>query len=201
MCDFQVTRIVNDILQSCTYVIDFKDKQGVYLVDCGDSRPIFDYLKRSKKIVKGVILTHCHYDHIYGLNDIITAFPDISVIASDKTFVGLENDDLNMAYLYTDEDYSVILNPKSKITITTEATISINDNKLYCILTPGHDVDCTTYVLNNCIFTGDSYNPSAEVFLKWHHSNVEQSVKSVEKIHSLIKNRNLNVYPGHYIGK
>lgn len=47
-----------------------------YLVDCGDAKSVLSFLRTKSKILKGIFLTHCHYDHIYDLNDVLKWFPE-----------------------------------------------------------------------------------------------------------------------------
>ena len=58
-----VHTIINSILNSCTYIL-FNDSEDVYLIDCGETEPILNYLRNNKKVIKGIFLSHCHYDHI-----------------------------------------------------------------------------------------------------------------------------------------
>lgn len=61
-----VQGIVNSIMSSMTYVLSEDEGDGVWLVDCGDIGSIQASSIGSNPI-KGVLLTHAHYDHIYGL--------------------------------------------------------------------------------------------------------------------------------------
>lgn len=152
MSDIKVTTIVNDILQSCTYILEKGDFPGVYLIDCGESEPILGHVSQNGKIVEGIILTHAHYDHIYGINDILDKFPNAKVIAGEKTLAGLGDVNLNMSYLYTDDDYIVSLSPDNIIVADRDLGLNILGETLECLPTPGHDVDCMTYIL------GDKYS-------------------------------------------
>lgn len=197
MSDIKVTTIVNDILQSCTYILEKGDFPGVYLIDCGESEPILNYLKQNGKIVEGIILTHCHYDHVYGIVDILEEFPNAKVIAGKNTLAGLGDMNLNMSYLYTDDDYIVSLSPGNIIVANRNIIIDVLGETLECLSTPGHDVDCMTYILGDKIFTGDSYSPLSPVFTKWQNSNEEQASFNEQMIRKIIIDRHLIVFPGH----
>jgi glyoxylase-like metal-dependent hydrolase (beta-lactamase superfamily II) len=197
MSDIKVTTIVNDILQSCTYILEKGDFPGVYLIDCGESEPILGHVSQNGKIVEGIILTHAHYDHIYGINDILDKFPNAKVIAGEKTLAGLGDVNLNMSYLYTDDDYIVSLSPDNIIVADRDLGLNILGETLECLPTPGHDVDCMTYILGDKIFTGDSYNPLSPVFTKWKNSNEEQAHFNEQMIRQIINDRKLTVFPGH----
>lgn len=199
MFDIRVNIIINDILQSCTYILSKDGESGIYLVDCGDAQPVFDYLNTHHKEILGILLTHCHYDHIYGLNEILGRAPNIQIFASERTLQGLEDVDMNMSYLYTDEDYLVSLNSAQKISTADKVNFQVFGKTVKCIATPGHDLDCTTFVVGDLIFTGDSYNPDSPVYTKWENSNVEEAKISESFIKRLITGGNLIVYPGHII--
>ena len=199
MYKMEVITIENDLLQSCTYILSKDGEAGIYLVDCGNSAPILSYLKKKEKYVKGVFLTHAHYDHIYGLNDIIERYPDLDVYASEKTFVGLENSDLNMSYLYTDDDFEVRIRKEHSIIVRDKTQTTIYGEAVEYIATPGHDVDCMSYMIGNSLFTGDSFNPNSPVFTKWRNSDVVLALDSEAKLHQLIMDKGLRVYPGHNI--
>lgn len=199
MFKMEVYIIENDILQSCTYILSKDGEAGVYLVDCGNSVPIFSYLEHNGEFVKGVFLTHAHYDHIYGLNDIIERYPDLDVYASEKTFVCLEDSDLNMSYLYTDDDFEVRVNKEHSIIVSDKSKTAIFGEIVDCIATPGHDVDCISYLIGKSLFTGDSYNPNSPVFTKWRNSDADLAIKNEAMLSRLIVEKGLSVYPGHNI--
>ncbi len=195
----EVITIVNDILQSCTYILTKKGDDGVYLVDCGNPAPIISYLEQNNKYVKGVFLTHAHYDHIYGLNDIIEKYPDLVVYANEKTFWGIKDVDLNMSYLYTDDDFEVNVSKDHSYVVSNYTIIRILGKDVECLFTPGHDVDCMSYAIGDLLFTGDSFNPNSPVFTKWRNSDVDLALKNEAMLALLSNNKGLKVYPGHNI--
>lgn len=193
-----VHKIINSILQSCTYILSKEGCGKVCLIDCGDVEPILSYLKETGKTVESVYLTHAHYDHVFGLKDLITRYPEIKVLANKETLEGLKDEDFTLSYLY-DEDFMLALSDDQKTPLVDKQPIDVLGIECYCIATPGHDVDCTTYVIDNMIFTGDSYNPNSEVFTKWTRSDVSLALQSENRIKNLIHENNLVVYPGHQI--
>lgn len=187
--------IHNTILQSCTYILYEDGVNDCYLIDCGEVEPIEGFLHANNKNLKGIFLTHSHYDHIYGINEIISLYPDVIIYASAGTIEGLSDVNINLSYMYDDGDY--IVERVNAIDIYSNI-ISLFKNKVNPIPTPGHDSDCTTYIIGYNIFTGDAYNPNFDVFTKWRRSDPIEAQKSINKILQLVKIHKLTIYPGHY---
>lgn len=170
----------------------------VCLIDCGDIEPILAYLKDTGKTVESVYLTHAHYDHVFGLKDLISRYPDIKVLGNKETLEGLKDEDFTLYYLY-DEDFMLTLSDNQKTPLIDNQSITVLGKDGFCVATPGHDVDCMTYVIDNMIFTGDSYNPNSEVFTKWTRSDASLAWQNENRIKDLIHDNNLEVFPGHQI--
>lgn len=143
--------------------------------------------------MKAVFLTHTHYDHIYGIRELIKAYPDCIIYTSSFGKEALGSDKLNFSRYHNDpivwtENNISILGEGDKIEITT-------GNVLEVLETPGHDKSCLTYKLGNDVFSGDSYIPGVKVIASFPNSHKTDAVKSKERIVRLADGRNL--YPGH----
>ena len=67
----KVITIKNSVLQSCSFLLYKEEEQEAILIDCGDVQPIWDELNNRGLRLVGIFITHCHYDHIYGLNALL----------------------------------------------------------------------------------------------------------------------------------
>ena len=94
----KIERIVNSFLQSNTFILSQNEEDTVYVVDIGDINPVLELI--GPKRVKGLFLTHAHYDHIYGINTLLATFPECIVYGSKQSFNALKNDKLNFSYYY-----------------------------------------------------------------------------------------------------
>lgn len=183
-----ITRIENELLQSATYLFDG------YLVDCGDSEKIIEAF--GGRELKGTFLTHCHQDHIYGIEKVLNRYPQAKVYCSQKTFIGLHDDTLNLSYIIP--EHSFCFTQDENVVILEDGVYTIDGMRVEVISTPGHSGDCLSFIIEDNIFTGDSYIPFAKVFTKWPTSNKALALENEAKLKELITARGLNVYPGHW---
>lgn len=49
--------------------------QRCYLVDPGEAEPALNYLEQNALTLDGILITHRHYDHVNGIDDIIRRYP------------------------------------------------------------------------------------------------------------------------------
>lgn len=191
-----VHTIINSILNSCTYILHSEEKY-VYLIDCGDVMPILDFVRRNNKTVKGIFFTHCHYDHIYGVNQMIHHFPNTIIYGSKETIVGLKDPKINLSKYHGES--MIILENAIINEISQSSEIQIFNQKITAIETPGHDTGCLSFQIKDMLFTGDSYIPNLPVFTKWKRSEKVKGLSSEEHLKSLKENLNLILYPGHSV--
>lgn len=163
-------------------------------MDCGDSEKILKAL--DGRVLKGIFLTHCHQDHVYGMEKVLGKIPDARVYCSQKTFEGLKDPMLNLSYIMP--DYDVIFTHDDNLVILQEGTNMIDDLTVEVLSTSGHSEDCISLIIEDCIFTGDAHIPFAKVFTKWPTSNKVQAFESEQMLLKLISERNLQVCPGHW---
>lgn len=77
------------------------DAQALVVVDPGDAQPVFDYLNRENKKLVGILITHHHWDHTGGVEELKKRF-DIPVYGPENSpFTGIthplvEGDEINL---------------------------------------------------------------------------------------------------------
>ena len=185
--------ITNSIFNSRTYILSQKESDVVWLVDCGDTDKVLERIGAKK--VKGVLLTHSHSDHIYGLEPLLEYFPDVKVYTNVYGEKALKSPILNLSH-YHSEYPDIIIDKKPNVRTLKEGDlVSIFGLEVFVYETPGHDPSCLTFLMDNYLFTGDAYIPGVKVFTGFPHSNKVQAQQSVEIIRDLSKN--CRIMPGH----
>lgn len=186
-----VEQISAEIYTSNIYKITI-DKD-VWFVDIGNAKPVIKSLSESET-VRGVFITHSHYDHIHGINDLWSLFPDCKFFASKYAKDGLYSDKLNLSFYH--EKPVVFLGDNVEI---IEDNDDVNLDTVYimkCVYTPGHNLGSMCFKIDNYLFTGDSFIPGIPVVTKLKSGDKQQSEKSLKLINSLIDSDTI-VCPGH----
>ena len=190
----KVSEVVNGLFTSCTYVLQAGGVEGdAWLVDCGDVEPLLPLLDGER--VRGVLLTHGHFDHIYGLNDLLERFPDARVYCSAWAREQLLNAKLNLSYYH--ETPFVFAHPDRIVVVDDGARIDLGDgNTVTAVATPGHTPGCITWMTDDALFTGDAYIPGVRVVTNLPHGDKQQAMRSLEPIRSLA-DEGRSIYSGH----
>ena len=188
----------NSLMRSCTYLVHGGAGQPCFLVDCGDAPEIISYIRENSLQLQAIFLTHCHFDHIYGINEVSSAFPDAVVYGSCETIDGLYDARLNIS-LYNEMPYTVSPGVKTRV-VSSDSDILIGGRKLEILETPGHDTGCLSYRYGSFLFTGDSYIPFVPVFAKWKRSDKKLARKNETLLKAYAEVHGLQVLCGHYEG-
>lgn len=185
----KIRQIVNSLFHSCSYVIT--QDHFSWLVDCGDVDRILPFIEGR---LRGVLLTHAHFDHIYGLNTLLELFPDVPVFANESAREALSSDKLNFSKYHGDP--FVFNAPENVHQVEDGDRISLFDGVVAQVtFTPGHSPGSVTWVVEDVIFTGDSFIPGVKTVTNLPHADKALAAQSEELIRELSRHR--IIYPGH----
>lgn len=189
----EVERIINTIYASNTYILYNTRYDEVWLIDAGDTNMVLEWIEKYSKTLKGVFLTHSHFDHIYGLNLLYQHYPNIKIFTSPEGAEGLYSDKWNFSkyhhcpFVYAGNNLG-ILRDKQIVDLWS-------DVQLHVIKTPGHDWSCLTFKVDSYLFTGDAYIPDTKVVTTFPKSDRIEATKSLEVILSIPNI--IKIFPGH----
>ncbi len=193
----RVEYITNQFFNSRTYVLSAERTDEVWLVDCGDVEQALERLAKGKR-VKGVLITHTHADHIYGINRLLELFPCAAVYTNSFGQAALDDSRLNITR-YHNEVPDLVITKRENVRVLDEgdAVTLFEGVSAEVFSTVGHDASCLTYQVESYLFTGDSYIPGVRVVARFLKSNKKQAAASEARIQSLAEG--LTVCPGHTI--
>lgn len=192
----KIKEVVNSIFTSKTYILYHEGEDKAWLVDIGDIEPVVAFLQEKGLTLAGVFLTHAHFDHIYGLPELVKRYPQCKVYVTEYAKEGLASDKLNMSryhetpVTYEGDNVAVVHECESMSLFGDEPIMEFYE-------TPGHNPGCLTMVLGDKIFTGDAYIPGVGANTQLPHANKELAQQSMERILKLAEGK--TILSGHKV--
>lgn len=192
-----VEQITNSRLNSNTYILwDEQDcDKNCWIIDPGDIEPLSDFVNTYYLKIKGMLITHYHFDHIYGANDVRERFGGgIPIICGKITRNGLLDARMNMS-LYNETPF-VVGDNNIFIVASGDKVELWNGVSAIAYYTPGHNDDCFSFAVENKLFTGDALIPNIKVHTKSKRADKIIAEQTVECIIRKF-DRETTIYPGH----
>ena len=189
-------RFVNSRFTSNTYIIYHTDYDNVWVVDPGDTEVVFEWMKKhSKTTISGILLTHAHFDHIYGMNNILSRYPQSIVYVANEYGKELLSDPKKNGSKYTEEG-PIVIKEGAFVENYSDGMKLWDDVSVRILYTPGHSDDSVCFIVEGMLFTGDTLIKDVRTVTKLKTGSKEKLSKTLKKIEGL-KGEGLIVYPGH----
>lgn len=189
-----ILKIVDEKMGQNTYLII--DNEDAIVIDAGVSvNSVKEHINMFSPLpkVKAILLTHCHFDHITHLDEMIKEFDvDAFIFESGKEM--LYDANKNMSCL--DEEI-VVKNKKNIKTFEDGSTLSFGNIEVKCYNTPGHTVDSSVFVIDDNMFTGDTVFRNCIGRNDIYSSDANVQRISLERLLNELSNGVKHFYPGH----
>lgn len=120
------------------YIWVLQQQNQAWVIDPGEAQPVMDFLKQHQLILKGILITHRHGDHVNGVSKLIEAYSNThnrpQVFGPKKA---------NLAFI----DHP--LQEGDRVELFENITLSV-------LNTPGHTQDHIAFYNNQHLFCGDT---------------------------------------------
>ncbi len=166
-----------------------------WVIDCGyEPEMLIEYLKTNDLKPSALLLTHCHSDHIAGIDQLLTLTGTIPIYAHSKEHEWNMNPMLNLSGL---AGRPVTATPPSEELIEGQ-TLTLGDSTWRVIHTPGHSPGsvCFIHDESNQAIVGDTLFAGSIGRHDFPTSNVEDLRHSIQKTIMSLPD-DMMVYPGH----
>ena len=189
-----VKRFIANVGFSCNLYV-CKSEKGNFIVDpgfCDDK--VLKYIS-SIGGIDFILITHGHFDHLYGLNKLVKQYPNAKVYAYKDELDVIYDPKKNCSLLYD----GVRLEIECDIFPLEEGKITIEKHNIFVLHTPGHTKGGAIYVFDDeqTVFTGDTIICESIGRYDVPTSNEAQIFNSLNKFKALNLKPNYNVYFGH----
>lgn len=179
---------------SCNVYI-CSSKQGNFIIDPGyvDDKMI-KYINEIGGI-DFILITHGHFDHIYGLNKLVDLYPNVDVYAYKDELDVIYDPKKNCSVLFDGRRLEI----EKDIIPLDEGMIAINGYKIRVIHTPGHTKGGVIYIFDNekSVFFGDTVICESIGRYDLPTSNQAKLFNSLNKIKELELSHDYSAYFGH----
>ena len=180
---------------STTYLLVSKNE--AFIIDPSVStEAISKALTECNATLSGVLLTHGHFDHIVSIDTLRERF-NVPVYIHEGDACMLTDGHLNGFYMFFERD--CVHKPADKF-FTDGDTISIGDESIKIIHTPGHSRGSCCFIFNEdgvgeALITGDTL--FATSVGRWDLFGRDPTVlaDSIKKLSTF--NKSTPIYPGH----
>ena len=172
-------------------LIDEETKLAVLIDASGEFDKVNYELKKANAKLQKVLLTHGHFDHILGLDEVLQK-SSATVFINEKDLPIIEKLDEQLAMFGLEGGHV----PEITNFVKDNEIIEVGNIKIKALATPGHSEGGMCYFLGNTIFTGDTifYKSVGRTdLLGGDYPTLLNSIKT--KLLSLDKNYKL--MPGH----
>jgi len=143
-----------------------KKNKDVVVVDPGDAIPVLNFLKEKNLNLKSILITHKHADHIGGIEDLLSHYPNIKIYGPKNNF--------NFIYTIVNNDELLKIN---------ELNIEFR-----VIATPGHTLDHVVFADQEHLFCGDTlFGCGCGKLFEGSYSQMHSSLKTLSKLPTTIK--------------
>ncbi len=186
------TFVLGDIYTN-TYLIKDTATNKLAVIDPAcKSDVLVDEINKAGGSLEYILLTHGHFDHIGGVKHLLDNFSPMVLISKDEAQL-LNTPQLNGSAwhnLHVDE-------------ITVDRYLA--DGEVFClgeteirfITTPGHTSGSGCYIVDDCIFSGDTLFCQSIGRTDFPTSSIASMRDSLQKLKNIVGD--YIVYPGHDI--
>lgn len=191
-----VKQIINKPVDSNCFIVHSQISDSCLIIDPGtkDNFDVHNYILKEKLVPEYIILTHQHFDHIWGVNDLIDKYKNVKLICSRYCSEMIVDSKKNCSLFFDQVGFT--LPPAHIITQDTGNQIKWNNITIKFFDTPGHSTASICILIGNYLFTGDTLIKDTKTVVKLPYSSKEDLTQSILLFENL-KGNNYHVYSGH----
>ena len=194
MTRYKVLKFVSSYKNANTFIVEINEFD-VLIIDLGNYpiMTLVEWLTTHNKNILGLILSHEHADHCYGI-DALKKEIDFTLYCSEKCEKNMRNPKQNFSrYIDDFETFGV---QSQAVIVRDNQVLNFNGFEVLVMETPGHSPGSICLFAEGMVFTGDTILNGIESPLSFPHSNKLDYEKSKMKIMEKLKPQT-KIYPGH----
>lgn len=181
------TLVVGPIMTNCYLLLD-EDARVCAVIDPGEEgHRIAQQVEKSGCALQYVLLTHGHYDHFTGLNELLAHYPDTPVYIHPADAVEKNTNPWALKFPRLGE--------KNQRWYGEGDCLELGGLTIQVLETPGHSAGSVCLVVENVIFAGDTLFFGSCGRTDFPDGDTGAILRSLARLARL--EGNYRVYPGH----
>lgn len=172
-----VKKFENRPVDSNCFLI-FNERNTAIIIDPGtqDHIELYDFIQKENLKVEYCIITHGHFDHIYGIEDVVSRYNPKCILSSESLeYIGNIKKNLSVFY---GKQFSYQL--ENYIAVCEDGyIINWDEHEIVFYNTKGHTDSCISFKINSDVFVGDLMIKGEKTVTKLPSGNREKAEKSI----------------------
>ena len=190
----KIEKFVTGIISTNCYIVTNEETKETVIVDPANlSKAMIGYIEEEELVIKAILLTHAHFDHIMGIDKVIDRYGEMPVYVEESDLELLHTPSMNESTVYTN-GYSY---PGGDVIHDGDVLHLIGED-FRVIHTPGHTAGGTCYYIESdkTLMSGDTLFAGSVGRTDYPTAS---SAAMMESLHDKLCKLpdDTDVYPGH----
>lgn len=184
------------VTSNCYVLFDKENGKDCIIIDPGsrEEKSLILFLEKESLIPSYIILTHEHFDHCWGVNQLVARY-HIPIVCSQLCAEAIKFEKRNCSVFY-DNKASFTIDSETISVESINNVLSFIGHEIWFYKTPGHTEASICFVVDHYLFTGDTLIKDMRPLTKLPTGSVVKLKESIRLIDSM-KGYGYYVYPGH----
>ncbi len=184
------------VTSNCYVLFDEDLSNDCLIIDPGSRSEdeLTEYLTEEGLIPRFIILTHEHFDHCWGVNQLTKRYP-VPVICSQSCADAIKNEKRNCSVFY-DNGEGFMIDCETVSTESIDSVLQFGKHEIRFFKTPGHTDASISLVAGQYLFTGDTLI-SEECTVTKLPTGSASKLKESLSLYTEMQGREYCVFPGH----
>lgn len=179
---------------NCWVLIDEQSEEYAIIDPSATGEAFLDFIEKrgmKKENLKYILLTHGHFDHIFGADEIrdITGAP-LCIHKADADFL-TDSDKNAYRYFFREE---LVMRPCER-ELSDGDVLYLGQEEIKVVSTPGHSEGSVCFFVGDVIFTGDTLfdrSIGRTDLIGGSQATLEESLRKLVSL-----DKDYTIYPGH----
>ncbi len=187
-----IQKFIKGPLGNNNYVVIDEESHEAIIIDCTQNpQDMLDFINSKSAKLKYILLTHGHFDHILGLNELSDDIIQKAYVHENDKFL-LDNINEFMDFIH----FPHVIAPKINHFFNEKTPLFLGKNPIQIISTPGHTPGCVCFLIDDNLFSGDTLFYHSRGRTDMPKSSEKELLNSLKKLFSMLP-EGTYVFPGH----